>query len=177
MTRSTRRCLIGRQRMWGEPSPSSAPPFHLPSEKWRSGHMRLIIREEGKVGSWTRHGWRWCSPSSPMTAICLCFLSHQCSSNLSNSNFRNRAWKCELYCLSQCPSNFSNGSFRNRAWKCELYCLSQCSSYLPASSSSIGSLRGASSSASATAMQLTFVKLFRDFQQKNPINLRSTLRC
>ena len=153
MTRSTRRCLIGRQRMWGEPSPSSAPPFHLPSEKWRSGHMRLIIREEGKVGSWTRHGWRWCSPSSPMTAICLCFLSHQCSSNLSNSNFRNRAWKCELYCLSQC------------------------SSYLPASSSSIGSLRGASSSASATAMQLTFVKLFRDFQQKNPIILRSTLRC
>ena len=31
--RSTRRCLKGLQRMWGEPLPSSVSPFHLP-EKW-----------------------------------------------------------------------------------------------------------------------------------------------
>ena len=81
VTKSMSRCMIGLQRMWLEPLPLSVSPCHLP-DKWEL----YQDRRHGKTMVASPWNILTCSPSSPMTAMCRCFWSHQCSSSLPASS-------------------------------------------------------------------------------------------
>ena len=81
VTKSMSRCMIDLHRMWLEPLPLSVSPCHLP-DKWElyedRRHGKTVVASPWNIVT--------CSPSSPMTAMCRCFLSHQCSSSLPASS-------------------------------------------------------------------------------------------